>query len=366
MAEQSLATKYRPRTLEDVTEQDVIKSILKYQLDNKVIKNCYLFVGPAGCGKTTSARIFADEINNHKGNPIELDAASNNSVDDMRNIIKQSQTQSLDSEYKIFIIDEAHMITPQGWNALLKLLEEPPAKSIFIFATTDPQKIPKTILSRVQRYDFTRISQQGIVDRLKHICDLETKDIMEEMGDQDSASDIEWAREQKLPIIEYDIDALSYLAKLSEGGMRDAITLMDKCLAYSKDLTVENVIKALGATNYNFLFNLNDAVFDRNIGDVLKIVDDIHASGQDLKKFVSTYVGFLLDICKYHILKSFDYLTLPNTYANILNEYNESEYSMCRDLLDYMLKLNSSLKYENKPKEVVEATLLLYIAEGGK
>ena len=122
MAEQSLAVKYRPQKFDDLTEQESIKTILRYQLDTKTIKNCYLFVGPAGCGKTTSARIFADEINDYHGNPIELDAASNNSVDDMRNIIKQAQTQSLDSEYKIFIIDEAHMITVQGWNALLKLL----------------------------------------------------------------------------------------------------------------------------------------------------------------------------------------------------------------------------------------------------
>ena len=172
---QALAIKYRPKTFTDVTEQEEIKIILQQQLKNKEIQHCYLFTGSAGTGKTTNARIFANEINEGQGNPIELDAASNNSVDDMRKLIEQAQTKSLNSEYKVFIIDECHMITTQGWNAILKLIEEPPAKSIFIFCTTDPERIPKTILSRVQRYDFKRISQQGIVRRLQYICEQEIK-----------------------------------------------------------------------------------------------------------------------------------------------------------------------------------------------
>ncbi len=173
MAVKSLAVKYRPQTFEDVTEQTEVKIILQQQLETETIKNAYLFVGGAGTGKTTCARIFANEINKGQGNPIELDAASNNSVDDMRELIQQAKSKSLDSEYKIFIVDECHMITTAGWNALLKLIEEPPAKSIFIFCTTNPERIPKTILSRVQRYDFRRISQQGITDRLKYIMDSE-------------------------------------------------------------------------------------------------------------------------------------------------------------------------------------------------
>lgn len=175
MSKQTLAVKYRPKTFDDVTEQESIKLILQQQLESGEIKNAYLFCGGAGTGKTTTARIFAEEINDHKGNPIELDAASNSSVEDVRNIIQQAKTKSLDSEYKVFIIDECHAISNTGWQAFLKLIEEPPAKSIFIFCTTDPQKIPKTILSRVQRYDFKRISQQGIVNRLKYIIEQENK-----------------------------------------------------------------------------------------------------------------------------------------------------------------------------------------------
>ena len=173
MAIKTLAVKYRPTTFEDMTEQESIKVILKQQLESKEIKNAYLFCGPAGCGKTTAARIFANEINNGQGNPIEMDAASNSGVDDVRNITQQAKLKSIDSEYKCFIIDECHSISNTGWQAFLKLIEEPPAKSIFIFCTTDPNRIPKTILSRVQRYDFRRISTQGIVRRLEHILQEE-------------------------------------------------------------------------------------------------------------------------------------------------------------------------------------------------
>ena len=173
MATKALAIKYRPKTWDDVTEQNSTKIILQQQLESGEVKNAYLFCGPAGCGKTTCARIFANDINKGEGNPIELDAASNNGVDDVRNIIQQAKTKSLDSEYKAFIIDERHALSNSAWQAMLKIIEEPPAKSIFIFCTTNPERIPKTILSRVQRYDFNRISTEGIVNRLKYILEHE-------------------------------------------------------------------------------------------------------------------------------------------------------------------------------------------------
>lgn len=169
----SLAVKYRPKIWSDVCEQNATLVILQQQLIANDIKNSYLFCGPAGCGKTTCARIFANEINKGLGSPIELDAASNNSVEDVREIIQQAKTTSIDSEYKVFIMDEVHALSNQAWQAMLKVLEEPPAKSIFIMCTTEKNKIPKTILSRVQQFDFQRISTNAIADRLTEVLKQE-------------------------------------------------------------------------------------------------------------------------------------------------------------------------------------------------
>lgn len=217
MAKEALAVKYRPKVFEDMTEQSAIKDILMNQLETKTFQHGYLFTGPAGTGKTTSARIFANMINEGKGNPIEVDAASNSGVDNIRQIIENAKRKPLDAEYKIFIVDECHSLSNGAWQALLKTLEEPPKFTIFIFCTTDPQKVPATILSRVQRYQFQKISTEGIKDRLLFILDELNCEIQSE-GSQDAVSDIEWAREEGLPIIDYTMDAIDYIAKVSTGG----------------------------------------------------------------------------------------------------------------------------------------------------
>lgn len=338
---QALAIKYRPTTFSDVTEQESIKVILQQQLESNQIQHCYLFVGGAGTGKTTTARIFANEINNGEGSPIELDAASNNSVDDMRDLIQQAQTKSLNSEYKVFIIDECHMITVQGWNAILKLIEEPPAKSIFIFCTTDPQKIPKTILSRVQRYDFQRISQKGIVDRLEYITSIELS--------QDNESLLR-------------LEALEYIAKIADGGMRDAITLLDKCLAYSHEVTLENVVKTLGTVNYQTMIDLTDAWMNKDGQKIVQIVEDIHASGKDVKQFIKTYGHFLLDVQKYIIGCDWKYINIPrlNTYeAWLENNINSDAKRFFNNAVKIIVQLNSDIKYSATAKLDIEAILLM-------
>lgn len=354
---QALAIKYRPKSFDDVTEQGVIKAILREQLDSNTVQHCYLFCGGAGTGKTTCARIFANEINAGQGNPIELDAASNNSVDDMRELIQQAQTKSLNSEYKVFIIDECHMITVQGWNAILKLIEEPPAKSIFIFCTTDPQKIPRTIISRVQRYDFQRISQQGIVARLTEIVERENS---KDYNDPDL---------RDIGDIRHDKDAIEYIAKIADGGMRDAITLLDKCLAYTTDLTLENVVKTLGTVNYQTMAELFDAIAKGrdHDSDIISIVERIHSDGKDVKQFLRQFVHFVLDVRKYAIGCDWAYIDIPHLpeYEEQLEEWtNTLPESFTIKLLDVVLKLNSDIKYSATAKLDIEARLILFAEEG--
>lgn len=352
MAVKSLAVKYRPETFDDVVEQDDIKMILKNQLETKTIKNAYLFVGGAGTGKTTCARILAAEINDGHGNPIEMDAASNSGVDDVREIIQQAKTKALDSEYKVFIIDECHAISNTGWQAFLKLIEEPPAKSIFIFCTTDPQKIPKTILSRVQRYDFRRISFQAIVDRLYFILRWEDELILSEGGPDGILTDSS------------DRDAIEYIARIADGGMRDAITLMDKCLSYG-DLTLENVVTALGTTDYNTMFKLTDALLDMKAKDMVQIVHDIHAAGKDLKQFIKFYTYFLLDVAKYAAGCDFPLLQIPALpdYVKWLDDCGDAEFSFCKTLLKRMIELNANIKYSAYPRADIEAVLMTLCLE---
>ena len=643
MASKALAVKYRPQTFEQVTEQEILTTILKQQISSKQIQHCYLFCGPAGCGKTTCARIFANEINGGQGIPVELDAASNNGVEDVRNIIQQAQTKSLDSEYKTFIIDECvtgdteiltrngwkridsitsldnvaqytedgriefvecweyvkkeyhgdmydvsfrngkrhvlmsphhvqpvrlckskkikeqyiqdckfsqsneiivagkgtgnnellssldklyiacqadgycnknydktfwelhlsipekinraldllddcridyriygeddksirfyydfpktkklkdyfdldmgvdrakdfineillwdgsvksgypgyyscvdkdnvdfvsavltlcgysgtvnvssdnnpnhnnvwsvnwyyqdyrtsqavskevvtdwsgtiycvkvpskmivlraegftfisgncHSLSNAGWQAFLKLLEEPPAKSIFIFATTDPQKIPKTILSRVQRYDFQRISQQGIVHRLQYIL-----------------------ANENIIVDQSNIDAIEYIAKLADGGLRDAISLMDKCLAFTDELTLETVVKVLGVVDYDEMFRFTDTIIENKLNESIQLIESVHTSGKDLKQFVKQYIQFLLDIQKYAIGCDWKYISLPrlSQYEEWLKGCGTYEFDRCFELLDCMLKINNKIKYSSVPKCVIETEVLL-------
>lgn len=337
----ALAIEYRPKTFDDVVEQDSTKIILQTQIDTGTFKHAYLFCGGAGTGKTTCARIFANELNKGQGNPIELDAASNNSVDDVRDITQQSKTQSLDSEYKVYIIDECHALSNSAWQAMLKLIEEPPAKAVFIFCTTDPQKIPKTIISRVQRYDFKRLSHQGIIDRLQYIFLEEMKDATDYL---------------------YDKEALDCIAKLAEGGMRDAITLLDKCLSYSKELTIENVTKALGTVDYSIMVKLTEALVRFKGVDAITIIEDIHNNGKDLKQFVRQYVQFLLDIEKYGVGCEWTMLTLPklSELVDWFDALETNDYEIVLELLSVFVNLNHDIKYSQTVKTDIVCAIMLW------
>lgn len=338
MGSQTLAVKYRPKNFDDVTEQGYVKDILENQIKTNQIKNAYLFCGGAGTGKTTIARIFANAINNGQGNPIEIDAASNNGVEQVRTIIDDAKFKPLESPYKIYILDECHMISTGGWNAMLKLLEEPPKTTVFLLCTTDPQKIPATILSRVQRYDFQRISFEGIVDRLAYIITQE--------------------RTENNPI-EFEKEALEYIAKIADGGMRDAISLLDKCLSFSANLTITNVINILGISDYSNLNGLLHNILDKQIKEAINNIENIYRSGKDLKQFIKQFISFILDVCKYQIYNSYDYIQIPNTIN--LQEYNNINYEQLTNILDKIIELSNSIKYETNPKTLIESNLILII-----
>ena len=329
----SLAVKYRPQSFDQVVEQSATKVILEQQLASGNIKNAYLFCGGAGTGKTTCARIFANEINKGAGSPVELDAASNNSVDDVRDIIQQSKTAALDSEYKVFIMDEVHALSNQAWQAMLKVLEEPPVKSIFIMCTTEKNKIPKTILSRVQQFDFQRISQQAIFDRLCLI-------VRKEVGGTNITIE----------------EALYYISKQAQGGMRDALTMLDKCLAYSSELTLDNVIKALGIADYSMLCRLLVSIAYLNTADSLDIINQVYMSGYELKQFIKSFTNFVLDYSKWY-LGATEYISCPLTdeVQNAFEEYRKSREDEYPTLLTDLIKLQADIKWETNPKSRIEA-----------
>ena len=331
----SLAVKYRPKTFDEVVEQSATKVILKQQLETNEIGHAYLFCGGAGTGKTTCARIFANEINKGKGTPIELDAASNNSVDDVRTIIQQAKTAPLEGEYKIFVMDEVHALSGQAWQAMLKTLEEPPIKAIFIMCTTDPQKMPKTILSRVQRFNFQRISQQAIVDRLVYI-------VSEENAGGDTPDECAKSEE-----------ALQYIAKQAQGGMRDAITMLDKCLAYSDELTIENVVVALGMSDYGTMCNFLSAVVSVDNTAQIEIINQIYMSGKDLKQFIKDFTNFVTDCCKYN-LNAEKYMSCPNT-DEIIKVFKTVDLTDSTSLLNSLIRLQTDIKWDTNPLARIEA-----------
>lgn len=345
MAKEALAVKYRPKVFEDMTEQSAIKDILMNQLETKTFQHGYLFTGPAGTGKTTSARIFANMINDGKGNPIEVDAASNSGVDNIRQIIEDAKRKPLDAEYKIFIVDECHSLSNGAWQALLKTLEEPPKFTIFIFCTTDPQKIPATILSRVQRYNFQKISNEGIVKRLEDIC------IHENSQDYDDPDLRDIGDILRRP------EALEYIAKVSSGGMRDAITLLDKCLSLSHDVTLENVLKTIGAEDYNTFILFLTALQNKEKGTAITTIENVYNAGKDVKQFMKDFAKFVLEVEKYALYKNFTYISLPNTLENELEQLIDDSLF---DVMDFIVSINNQIKWDNDPKTLIELSILIY------
>ncbi|MGI6072485.1 MAG: DNA polymerase III subunit gamma/tau [Lachnospiraceae bacterium] len=293
MSYMALYRKFRPRTFGQVKGQEHVVRTLTNQIKNGRIGHAYLFTGTRGTGKTSVAKLFARAINcpaNAGGEPcnecenclaairdafmdiVEVDAASNTGVDDIRRIIEEVQYPPVKGEYKVYIIDEAHMLSGPAFNAFLKTLEEPPAYAVFILATTEPHKLPITILSRCQRYDFHRIGNEVIADNLAELATQEGIDASNK--------------------------ALAYIAQMGDGSMRDAISLLDKCIAFNlgNALTYENVLLTLGAVDTETFSRMFRAIYAGDSQAALKILNNAVNEGKDLSRFVNDFVWYIRNL----------------------------------------------------------------------
>lgn len=340
---QSLAVKYRPKSYSEVAGQDNIIKVLESQIKDKQAKQAYLFTGGAGTGKTTSARIHAAAL---EAEVIEIDAASNNGVDQIREIRDKVNYKPLNHEIKVYIIDEVHMLSTGAFNALLKTLEEPPAHVVFILATTDPQKIPATIMSRVQRFDFKRLSQKEVVGRLNYILEQENQ-----AGNK------------------YDVsmEVVDYIAKLSDGGMRDAISLMDTCISYSSKVELKDVFDLLGTPEIESFITILYAIYDKDQRKLIETIEMIYTDGKDLKVFIKELTSFIVEIKKLLLFKGMDYVKIPAVYEqdmkDLVNKINRtSEVGVSKELdqlFEHINNINTKIRHESQVKVAVEGELMI-------
>ena len=293
MSYMALYRKWRPDVFQEVKGQEHIVTTLKNQIKHERIGHAYLFCGTRGTGKTTIAKLMAKAVNcehpvdgspcnecasckaiaaGNSMNVIEIDAASNNGVDNIRQINNAVQYSPQSGKYLVYIIDEVHMLSIGAFNALLKTLEEPPAYVIFILATTESHKIPVTILSRCQRYDFKRISIETIADRLKELLDREN--------------------------VEATPEALAYVAKAADGSMRDALSILDQCIAFNlgEKLTYDKVLDTIGAVDIEVYIKLLECIRDKDIAAAVDIVEQAIWQGKDLMQFINEFTTFLRNV----------------------------------------------------------------------
>ena len=285
---------------------------------------------------TTLARIMGNYVNDGKCEPIEIDAASNNGVDSVREIIDQARAYPVGQKWKVFIIDECHAYTSNSWQALLKTLESSPAKSLFFLATTNPEKIPGTILSRVQQFQLSKISLAGINTRLKYVLDSENS---EGAG------------------IVYTDDAVNYVAKMANGGMRDALTLLDKSLSFSKELIIENVSQALNLPEYSDFFELLGAYASKDNAKIAAIVDKVYNSGVNFVKWFENFHSFVINIVKYIYLKDINKTMIPSTYQDKISPYGTPHLRVCLILANKLLTMIHELKSTQYLQEIALTNL---------
>ena len=357
MSYQALYRKFRPDNFADVKGQEHIVTTLKNQIKANRIGHAYLFTGTRGTGKTTIAKIFARSVNCENpidGSPcgecavcraiaagasmnvIEIDAASNNSVDNIREIVDEVSYSPAEGKYKVYIIDEVHMLSIGAFNALLKTLEEPPSYVIFILATTEVHKIPVTILSRCQRYDFRRISIDTIADRMRELMDAEHVQIEER--------------------------ALRYIAKAADGSMRDGLSLLDQCIAFhlGQELTYDKVLDVLGAVDTEVFSRLFRSLLAADALKCITILEEIVMQGRELVQFVSDFAWYMRNLM---LAKSTDEIedVIDVSSENLARLKEEAEMADMETIMRYIRifsELSNQVRYASQKRILIELTLI--------
>ena len=357
MSYTALYRKFRPSEFSDVKGQDHIVTTLKNQIKADRIGHAYLFCGTRGTGKTTIAKIFAKAVNcehpvdgspcgecptcraiaaGNSMNVIEIDAASNNGVDNIRQIREEVEYRPTEGKYKVYIIDEVHMLSIGAFNALLKTLEEPPAYVIFILATTEAHKIPITILSRCQRYDFRRISIDTITARLRELMDAEQVTVEDR--------------------------ALRYIAKAGDGSMRDALSLLDQCIAFylGQELTYDKVLDTLGAVDTEIFSRLLRQILDKNITGAIQTVETLVIEGRELGQFVTDFTWYLRNLML--VQSSDDMEDVLDISSENLALLKEEASMVDADILMRYIRIFSELggqiKYASQKRILIEIAII--------
>ena len=352
---QALYRKYRPKTLDDVCGQEVIVQIIKNSILNNQINHAYLFAGPRGTGKTSIAKIFAKIINcdhpdgykpcgkcvsctqENNSDIIEIDAASNNGVDEIRELRNKVNLLPAYGKYKVYIIDEVHMLTQGAFNALLKTLEEPPAHVIFILATTDPHKVIETILSRCQRLDFKKISNDAIVENLSKIAKKEQIDI--------------------------EKDALTEIAKLADGGMRDSVGMLDQARAYTEGkITVEDIHDINGTLTETDLKELLENIIDNKLDEILEKIDKYNDKGKNFIKLLEEFIDFIRNTLLFKEAPNYFKERTQNieNYEEIAPKISINELF---NIIETLNKYSFEMKNNNNSKLLFELALIKIISK---
>lgn len=351
MSYKALYRKYRPSTFEEVVGQKHVVMTLQNAVKNNKLAHAYLFCGPRGTGKTSVAKLLAKTINctsenkpcGHCANCIdiqesthpdvvELDAATNNGVDEVRELIEKVKYAPMQGKYKVYIIDEVHMMTPSAFNALLKTLEEPPEYCVFILATTEPHKVLPTIVSRCQRFDFNKVPVPVIKERLRYIVDKEG--------------------------INCDDSALQLISELAEGGMRDALSVLDQCIAYAENnITAEDVSVVYGIATTAEKLELLKAVKDKDVQKTMSMVSDFSGRGIDLQRLTLDLINLAKEAVIYSYSRNKDLLekATVDQVRELLNEYSSGELLKC---IDYLMDTSGKYKDSSDSMSYLEVCLL--------